>query len=92
MKTIICNEFSLHMLHEKCSLIFDRISFQKFKEIVASGDYIACIGDENIANRLCLEYNKSNIILDENTRLIVAKSINNDSEFEFYDIKYDRCL
>lgn len=81
--------------------MFDIISFKKFNEIVENCDCITCIGDENIANILGLEYNKSNINIDENTRLVVAKLIGGEcpsneklieSNFEFYDIKYtERC-
>ncbi len=77
--------------------MFDIISFKKFNEIVENCDYVAYIGDKNIANVLGLEYNKGNINIDKNTRLVVAKLIGGEcpsdngvieSEFEFYDIKY----
>lgn len=98
MKTIICNEFSLHMLDENCTLKIDRIPFSKFQEILNTCNYTTCIGNKNIANVLNLDFNRSKIVLGKDTRLLVTKLIGGEvpsdkksieSEFEFYDIR--RC-
>lgn len=78
--------------------MFDKISFEKFNEIVENDEYIVRIGDKNIADVLGLKYEKGNISIDDNTKLVVAKLISNEcpskydesveSSFEFYEIQY----
>lgn len=98
-KTIICNDFSLDMLSENCTINIEKISSEKFNEIVDNNKYLTRIGNKNIADVLGLEFNKGNISLDNDTRLIVAKltggelsknttELPKNLEFEFYDIEY----
>ena len=86
------------MLKKQGFLSFKKISYSLFKEIIAGG-HIVRIGDKNIADVLGLKYNKGNIVLDKDSRLIVAKLVGKEepskdeslieSEFEFWEIKYD---
>ena len=94
METIICNDFSLHMLIEDSTIQIKKISLEKFNEILNTVEYVSCIGDKDIANALGLAFNKSNIVLNENNKLIVAKlsggrTITDISKnFDFYEINY----
>lgn len=99
MKTIVCNDFSLEMLSENCTINIDRISSEDFTDIISNVKYINRIGNKDIANALGLEFNKGQISLNEDTRLIVAKLVGGELsenftalpsnlEFKFFDIKY----
>lgn len=96
MKTIICNDFSLDMLDEDCTVNIKKISLKEFRNIVNTDNIECCIGDKKIAESLGLEYNKKHISLNKYTRLIVAKPLNNvsnakssDLKFKFYELKYE---
>ncbi len=97
LKTILCNAFSLQMLIKDCTIEIKEISPKKVKEIIELGNYISYIGNEDIANVLGVEFNKGNITLDKNTRLIVVQLVGGrlpigcielpkGSEFKFYEV------
>ena len=62
--------------------MFDIISFKKFNEIVENCDYVAYIGDKNIANVLGLEYNKGNIN-------IIVKRKENNKKYLLHERRYN---
>lgn len=71
MKKYIGNAFSLQMLETDCLVSFEQIDekeFNSFKE-----EAISCVGHEDTANLLAVEFNRCNISLEKGDVLVVAQ-------------------
>ena len=88
MKTIVCNDFSLEMINRKCIVAIEEISLSEFIEIIETEEYQTIIGNKFIAKEFGLEFNKGEINLNKNTRLIVVKPTTIDSSQDNYKYKF----
>ena len=73
METIICNDFSLDMVHHDCNVDIRKLSLRDFEIIYKTDEFSTCINDEHVAKDFNLPLGKGEILLEENTRLIVIK-------------------